>query len=37
MSIDNFIKSGVLVKQDSSKDEIADLLKKTRKEKLFHI
>lgn len=27
MSIDNFIKSGVLVKQDSSKTEIADLLK----------
>lgn len=27
MSIDNFIKSGVLVKLDSSKDEIADLLK----------
>jgi hypothetical protein len=27
MSINNFIKSGILVKQDSSKDEIADLLK----------
>ena len=27
MSIDNFIKSGVLIKQESSKDEIADLLK----------
>ncbi|MDO9182863.1 MAG: hypothetical protein Q7U04_10670 [Bacteriovorax sp.] len=27
MSIDNFIKSGVLVKQDSSKDEITDLFK----------
>ena len=27
MSIDNFINSGVLVKQDSSKDEITDLLK----------
>jgi hypothetical protein len=27
MSIDNFVKSGMLVKQDSSKDEIDDLLK----------
>lgn len=27
MSIDNFIKSGILVRQESSKDEIADLLK----------
>jgi hypothetical protein len=27
MSIDNLIKSGVLIKQESSKDEIADLLK----------
>jgi len=27
MSIDNFIKSGVLIRQESSKDEIADLLK----------
>lgn len=27
MSIDNFIKSGVLIKQESSKDEITDLLK----------
>lgn len=27
MSIDNFIKAGILVKQDSSKNEIADLLK----------
>ncbi|NOT77512.1 MAG: hypothetical protein HOP07_00755 [Bacteriovoracaceae bacterium] len=27
MSIDNFIKSGILVKQDSSHDEISDLLK----------
>jgi len=27
MSIDNFIKSGVLIRLDSSKDEIADLLK----------
>jgi hypothetical protein len=27
MSIDNFIKSGVLIMQESSKDEIADLLK----------
>jgi hypothetical protein len=27
MSIDNFLKNGILVKQDSSKDEISDLLK----------
>lgn len=27
MSIDNLIKSGVLIRQESSKDEIADLLK----------
>jgi hypothetical protein len=27
MSIDNFIKSGILIRQESSKDEIADLLK----------
>lgn len=27
MNIDNFIKSGVLIRQESSKDEIADLLK----------
>jgi hypothetical protein len=28
MSIDNFIKSGVLIMQESSKDEISDLLKR---------
>ncbi len=27
MTIDNFLKNGVLVKQDSSKDEISDLIK----------
>lgn len=27
MSIDNFLKNGILVKQDSSKDEISDLIK----------
>ncbi len=27
MSIDNFLKNGILVKQDSSKDEIFDLIK----------
>lgn len=27
MTIDNFLKNGVLVKQDSSEDEISDLLK----------
>jgi hypothetical protein len=27
MSIDNFLKNGILVKQDSSRDEISDLIK----------
>lgn len=27
MSIDDFLKNGILLKQDSSKDEISDLLK----------